>query len=283
MKFIALLALPLLLTACLEAESKKTSRPPLSNPGQVAVNPSEFRSQLHRDRTTVILSTTQEARQANSLPVGYENIPNILEADDGQGPRTQVVYATHTAAPCGNGANFATIQARIQDCATINPTQSTWNGQANGTAGEGNWVLVVRNGINQEVWLDQTTNYLWSDRVAEASSWCDASGNTQAAPTDGNVDCFVLNTNQRNLCSGMSISILPDTQVSWRLPTRADFLLADINGARFVLNSIGLTFWTATVSGADRDQAWSIEQSTGMLSTGSRAESRAVRCIGRRL
>ena len=282
MKLLALMLTALLASACLEAEKSNSNRPPVASPGVIAGGNAVLRSQLHRSRETAILTTAQEAGTANRLPVGYDNIPNIFESDDGLGSSTRtVIHASHSGRPCGQGAAFATIQARIQDCATINGSLAGWNGQSFGNAGEGNWVLVVRNSINDEVWLDQTTDYLWSDRIAEATSWCEASGNTQGIADGGSVDCQVLNPNLRNLCSNV-ISILPEAQVLWRLPTRPDFLQADVNGARYVLRNTDLAYWTATVSGANRDEAWSIEQLTGVASTVSRASGRAVRCIGRR-
>lgn len=278
MKSIAL-ALAFTVFGCTEADNQR-NRPPILNPSAQEANPASVRSQLHRMRTTVILSSAQESGTALNLPVGYDDVPNILEADDGLGVEGRsVVLAAHSGRSCGIGADFANIAARIQDCATINASLASWNGQENGNAGEGNWALVSKNGIGQEVWIDKTTNMLWSDRITDSMLWCVASGNSQTPSEGGVVDCQVLNPDRRELCN--DLNVLPADQVSWRLPTRGDFLQADLNGARYVLRHTSSNYWTATVSGLNRDEAWSIIQSSASLTTASRAEGRAVRCIGR--
>lgn len=282
MKSVTLLVFLSLFAACNDAS--KGNRPLInaSTGAQVSSN-ATIRSQLHRVRATEILSTTQETSAAESLPVGYDNIPNIFEADDGFGTDSRsVVHATHSGNSCGIGTQFATIKDRIANCESLNLGQASWKGSANGNSGEGNWTLVARNVDGKEIWLDETTNYVWSDVVAEATGWCDASGNTQGLADGGVVDCHVLGT--RSLCANSALPGIPESQVSWRLPTRGDFLQADLDGARFVLRNVStMSFWSATVNGTNRDEAWAILQSTGALSSVSRAEGRAVRCIGRRL
>lgn len=282
MKSIAFLALLTMVVACNDAE--KGNRPEInaSRGAQISEN-SAVRSQLHRLRLTSVLSTAQESANAESLPVGYDNIPNIFEADDGFGSNSRsVIHAPHSGQSCGVGTAFATIQERMTNCETLNPGQASWKALSSGNAGEGNWSLVLRNVDGKEIWLDETTNYLWSDVVADATGWCDASGNRQGIADGGKVDCQILGT--RSLCADSALPGIPESQVSWRLPTRGDFLQADLDGARFVLRNVStMSFWTATVNGSNRDEAWSILQSTGALSAVSRAEGRAVRCIGRRL
>lgn len=282
MKLIVLMGALTLLVGCNDAT--KGNRPQInaSRGAQISEN-SLVRSQLHRMRSTNILSTAQETASAESLPVGYDNIPNIFEADDGFGSGARsVIHANHTGLPCGVGTAFATIKDRIANCESLNPNQASWKALNSGNAGEGNWTLVLRNVDGKEIWLDETTNYLWSDLVAEATGWCDASGNRQGVADAGVVDCQILGT--RSLCANSALPGMPESQVSWRLPTRGDFIQADLDGARFVLRNVStMAFWSATINGSNRDEAWSILQSTGELTAVSRAEGRAVRCVGRRL
>ena len=76
---------------------------------------------------------------------------------------------------------------------------------------------------------------------------------------------------------------VPTTDITWRLPTRADYLQADLNGLRFVLPRTDAAVWTATVSGENRENAWSIIPKTGELTSVVRSTNLAVRCVGRRL
>jgi hypothetical protein len=87
-------------------------------------------------------------------------------------------------------------------------------------------------------------------------------------------------------------------KIRWRLPTRADYMLAEINGARFVLPDAGLTGslrpipdasgtfdseWTATVDSFDRKQAGQWDAVTGAFVIGGDFvnSNYAVRCVGR--
>lgn len=243
---------------------------------------SAIRSQLTRAPGTPILTTAQEAQDAANLPSGYEAIPSVSLSDDGLGPTTHVHTVIHGALTCGSGTAFTSIQARIADCAAKNSALlASWTGQASGTGGEGDWKLVTKNAAG-EVWLDGTTNYLWSDRISDAANWCNASGNNETPVSGTTIDCKTLGG--QNLCANVLTTGISDNEVSWRLPTRNDFLQADLNGARFVLPNVDeVAFWTATVSGANRDEAWMMSMSAGILSAQNRSSTHGVRCVGRRI
>lgn len=239
-------------------------------------------SQIHHVRGIAPFNSVQEASRSISMPDGYEEVPRQHIADDGLGDST-VVHAVRAITPCGLGPTFKSISERASDCSTLNGANAHWLANENGNAGEGNWRLITRSATGEEVWWDNTSGYLWSDVIQASSDWCKASGNTEGISGDGGVvDCAALGAGI-SLCQGAVLSQLPTTEVSWRLPTRGDFLQADLNGARFVLPSTNLTYWSATVNGAHRDEAWGITMMTGILTSDLRSNAHAVRCLGRRL
>lgn len=240
-----------------------------------------IRSHLHRSRGTTVLTSQGETTVATNLPPGYDEVPNLELADDGiQGDA--VVRAQSPAAECGVDTTLKTLAQRLRDCATKNPNQYEWKGVANATAGEGTWKLVARGGDKQEIWLDETTGFMWSYVVTTNSNWCQAAGNTQSPVKEGGIDCSVLHDSITR-CEGASFLGIPASEIAWRLPTRNDYLQADVNGARFVLPRTNVAVWTATVSTVDRENAWSIVPQTGVLTAQPRSTALAVRCLGRRL
>jgi hypothetical protein len=225
-----------------------------------------------------VLSTAEEINQATNLPVGYDNIPRLDEADDGLG-NSAVRLMIRPTVECGMEPSFTTAQ-RLRDCATKNPAYSEWKGLVNGNAGEGNWKLLARNSSGREVWLDESTGLFWSDVVA-TSNWCQASGNTEPSLINDGIDCNVIGAGVSR-CESAAVLGLPAADIAWRLPTRGDFLQADLNGARFVLPRTTTQVWTATLAGDNREQAWSITVQTGVLSKVARDQSLGIRCVGRR-
>lgn len=236
-------------------------------------------SQIHRNRGLNVLTTSTEITliTTNALPAGYRTIPLMAIDDEGSNGKN---VSTRTglgrpAVDCGNTSG-ATLSARIAECSTLNPGTSTWNGAANGASGESTWRLVAKSAMG-EVWQDSRTGHLWSDIVA-TTNWCNASGNN-LQEANASVNCQTLGTNFS--CVGKSIMGL--SRVSWRLPTRNDFLQGDLNGLRFVLREADTTgFWTATMdsSSANRSEAWVYQQKQGILEKDSLTNDHQVRCIG---
>jgi hypothetical protein len=70
--------------------------------------------------------------------------------------------------------------------------------------------------------------------------------------------------------------------IKWRLPTRNDYLQADLNGIRFVLKTANSPFWTATMNSAstNRSEAWTYNQSQRTIEKVAMTDLRQVRCIG---
>jgi hypothetical protein len=87
--------------------------------------------------------------------------------------------------------------------------------------------------------------------------------------------------------------------VAWRLPTLNDFLLADVNGIRFVMPDMGLpgtqrlvpdtsqgnasgsNTITATTYRTDKFNIWLFDVLTGHTGQGQYALSYPIRCVGR--
>lgn len=239
-------------------------------------------SQMHRLRASApILSYAQETDLSlrNALPSGLRRVP-LMELDDEGTHGKNVVIQSRPTVECGIGEAFTGIDARINDCHLKNATNSLWNGYLSGAAGEGSWKLVSLTSTGKETWIDLKTGMVWSDVVA-SGNWCKASGNTQESMIGVDTDCSVVGEGD-SFCYGASSDGF-GKNIQWRLPTRNDYLQADINGLRFVLKKGGSTgFWTATmVSGSvGRDEAWVYYPEQGTLASGELTSSRQVRCIG---
>lgn len=68
----------------------------------------------------------------------------------------------------------------------------------------------------------------------------------------------------------------------WRLPTKYDYILAELNGIRFVLPDMGSSAeWTGTVSSQYRDMSHVYDAKYGYMDWFSRNGSNSVRCVGR--
>ncbi len=239
------------------------------------------RSQLFRIAGTTVLSAQEETKNATALPVGYNDIPNIMTSDDGiEGDA--VDQAPRPTVECGTGVDLLTLAQRLRDCANKNAAQAEWKGVINGTSGEGTWKLVARAASEQEIWLDETTGFMWSHVVSSSSNWCKAASNNEGPVSEGGINCSEIQDSEPK-CDGKSFLGIPASQIAWRLPTRNDFLQADLNGARFVLPKVKTQVWTATVSSTNRDNAWSIVPETGLLLAQPRSATLGVRCLGRRL
>jgi hypothetical protein len=131
-----------------------------------------------------------------------------------------------------------------------------------------------------EIWMDLRTGMVWSDIITFEGNWCSASGSQLQKADNVGEDCAITGKGQ-SLCTKYDPVELP--KVSWRLPTRHDYLQADIDGIRFVLNKEPNTFfWTATVSSdiKARDKAWTYNMTSGTLVAELMNTNRHVRCIG---
>lgn len=220
-------------------------------------------------------------------------IPKIGSDDDGyEGPI--IVSRADTSAIKSCGIEQATIPARVADC------NYRWDGSALGKMGEGTWSLVTK-ANDKEVWRDDRSGNLWSDDLGE-KNWCQASGNVENA---GEIDCSpgggLQPASPISVCAeeaglnsegfdsekgGMRKSASPASPpVTWRLPTRKDYLEAYSNGISYVLpRFLEKSNWTASIYGADPVIAWYFYlYSDGYLRLhyDVRDSANSVRCIGR--
>jgi hypothetical protein len=232
-------------------------------------------SQMFHDLGTTSLSTTDESLRilGSTLPAYYRTIPKI-ETDD-EAYQTSV----RPTVSCGLGTTLTGVTTRTAECASLNPNTASWLSINYGRSGEGNWKLVAFNpDAQKEVWKDLNTGLLWSDIII-AANWCKASGNIEGITAANPVDCTTLAA-QTSTCENYVFD--SGLKAKWRLPTRNDFLQADLNGARFILkhgdNALG--FWTATVNSALRSQAWTYLYQQGLIFSQDMTSLRQVRCVG---
>lgn len=258
------LVLLLSLQSCLEAE--KSSRP-------VLTPVTDITNELNPNSGEGILSQTFRTRAAEQLTYAVQT-KNVIEATiSGQhliplpGIHNEALIPKPTKAQkdCGVDEELSGIKSRIADCIEKNGATATlWNGKENGISGEGNFSLIQKSG-DKLTWLDDTTGMAWSHRLTDNQSWNTAAG------IDLNID------DEDYLCG--DLRTIPSTEIVFRLPTRNDYLIADVNGARYVLSDIDEPFWTATsVDGST--EAWSVNLSSGASERSSIDETFAVRCIG---
>jgi hypothetical protein len=266
-------------------------------------------SMLHRDKTSAQVTLKAELAQGvAALPAGYRKVPRIgndilpTAGDDEGYTGGSVTYALRPATSCGT--NQSTVAARIADCAAQNPTRSTWDGPTNGNAGQGVWKLVTYNSTH-EVWRDERTTLLWSDRLG-TTNWCRASGSSGGGPF-AEVDQYnycdnVANQNQvtpESWCTedpgldtpgaydsmkgGMRFAATGTSpSVVWRLPTIYDYQMASIDGIRFTLPNMVFLFWSASVYSFNRIFAWYFGGDVGTFSLVTRVNGGySVRCVGR--
>lgn len=191
---------------------------------------------------------------------GYRSTPNPDTDND-----KEITKATSpSGVECGTSTELQSVSDRVKDCAANSAIKTpTWKALENGISGEGNFNLVLSSPTHT-VWRDETTGLIWSSNLGE-DKWNHASGYRLEADSED----FLCNT----------IKGFNDGEVSWRLPTRSDFLQADINGARFVLPETNRVYWTAT-SVDDSGKAWVINQSTGSIQERSFETPSSIRCVG---
>jgi hypothetical protein len=280
------------------------------------------RSNMYRNPATTQMSQTTETT-TSSYAAGYRDIPDASKDDDGYRANTSIAVAVRPTVVCGT--TQTTIDARIAHCLAQNGANATWDGTVKGSSGEGVWKLVTRTSVatgSREVWRDERTKLLWGDYI-DYSNWCKASGNAQTDAEDGAGTgyCAPGNGNQENppesLCAETgrasysyssedwttgvysagkgfmgAVATSSSPSVRWRLPTRNDYLQAQINGVYAVLPSFRETstrYWLATTATDFTHYDWNttnvnanFARVTGAgLSAYPKDWWYAVRCVGR--
>lgn len=268
MKILSLVTL-LICLSCMEAADnpipkKKTEgngdREDRTTTTPVSVD-GEIKAQAFRVQGEAQLTySTMTKNLINAKEDSYRIIPNPDHDHDAK----IKVFGDLGSTVCGIGENFISIAQRVADCETkLGKDKALWSGKLNGISGEGDFSLVLNIGAEQ-VWRDNSTGLIWSSEITQ-DDWSAASG----YQVDITTPKFACN----------NIEHISKSEVTWRLPTRSDFLQADIDGARFVLPRVGLTYWTAT--SVDRgNEAWVIHQGTGRLETSTKNDNHSIRCVG---
>ncbi len=216
-----------------------------------------------------------------------------------------------------------TIAEKIKDCSLKNSQWATYDGPKAGNENEAVWSLVtVLKKQNQfEVWLDQKTNRLWSDKTQASYNWYRAVGyakpkdisilESQFAAEPGLKDTsapFKINVilqpkNPISVCtSPKELSLknefhytyegptkenldfkgnLNEESVSWSVPSRDDWMMAEVNGIRKVLPNMDYKFWSSTTGSDYRNSSWIYSGDYGTFDGSDKHVSNYVRCIGK--
>ncbi|MEX0799568.1 MAG: hypothetical protein WD025_08985 [Bacteriovoracaceae bacterium] len=247
------------------------------------------------DVTLESVLLVQMLRNPGTAQYSHNAIKEVIQKNDGvfpdniiKVPDPAIDYEELATPPvpakdCGYNIDLdedeeLTIDARKDDCVEKNKGDEKairWNGKSNGSSGEGMWELVIKRS-GKSLWQDMSTGLLWSPPSTNPVTWSLASGNgaSEDIICDGENDI----TSERLNFLGMT----PE-EVVWRLPTRNDFLQADINGSRFVIaeKDDNTVFWTANYI-KDETQAWAIQLNKGVLKALPDTASTLmnVRCVG---
>lgn len=235
----------------------------------------------YRDRGTVQLTILDEISKtiSGTLPKTLSQIPQFERHNDES--VIKVSALPNEKSDCGNSElSTMTIKARIADCALKNKDNENsyqWLGKTNGISSEGNWYLVANSNdttSNYKLWVDENTNLVWSDIVSYKADFFKATGTTDGT-TSYAADrvCQTLDKNPQH-----ALGKIHSSKISWRIPTRNDFLQADLDGSRFVLPNTETLVWTGSYH--KDDKAWAIKQSTGELVLTNIGDEIAVRCVG---
>lgn len=237
----------------------------------LTTNDEILKSQMNRAQGSMVYSQFEirektKALKEAYLPEGHSVSPTLENLES---VVTKIDHSEYLK-DCGIiSLSETTIADRISDCDKVYLAKlgkkTTWASQLYGVAGEGNWRLVsvsISGESKKMIWYDLTTKLLWTDYLGDVNF-------EKAAIALGKVCEEFQDSNEYSLDSNF---------VTWRLPTRSDFLQADINGARYVLNNIDKEYWTATQK--TLTTAWAINQKTGNSSSTELTELRSVRCVG---
>lgn len=233
-------------------------------------------SYVIRDSGNPVLTTQEEITLTltNGYTDKYRFIP--VMATDNESVRS----FTRPTTTCGIGATLQNIDERIADCATLNSTRATFSGSEYGRSGEATWRLVARQANAFEIWLDTHTGLVWSD-VVQVGNWCQASGNNESATTTESISCVDEGAGE-NVCSNLSLEGFGNN-IKWRLPTRNDFLQAELDGIRYIKKPTDIDFWTATTQSnvVGRNKAWIFSfQLQGTLISDTMNTGHQIKCIG---
>lgn len=221
---------------------------------------------------------------------------------------------------CGTNAIVginASIGDRVEDCSDKNGAKAFYIGAQYGQDGEGDWKLVTRLSTGEEVWQDQRTKLIWSDQAVSSYNWYQAAGYSKATVTSQAETSFDSAPNSGTDCSGLPcqpiqpISVCAEVSggelidesgiqtnyqanpenafkgnlqvaegVIWKLPSRNDFLQAEINGIRKVLRNMQYNLCSSSSVSHRRYNIWMFSGFGGDVYASGRANLCSIRCVG---
>ena len=279
---VMVITMTLLLSSCNEDVGSSTRRGTPSTTNQGLNTTETVASNIHRNRGEAVLSYGQEITQtfSGNLPAGYRIVPDLDIDTEGHLNVVTVEKQGRPSTLCGHLPELNGIKARISDCRVKNSTSYLWDGFSNGASGEGQWQLVAMIGTGKEIWLDTKSRMVWSEERS-AVNWCRASGNEQVSHDGVSIDCVALGLGE-SVCTESNFAGL-NGDIKWRLPTRNDYLQADIDGLRFIYSDSKVPvrfFWTATLDSKNAARAWTYVFPQGTLAAEEMKTTQYVRCIG---
>ena len=259
--------------------------------------------------TRGVATVLEESVNATAFQDYHKLVPDPKFDTDGASSGTYQLATIAGGRPSQICGTSGTIAERISDCSSKNGVAAFYDGKNYGQSGEGDWKLVTRTENGYEVWRDERTKLIWSDRLATTYNWYRAAGYASTDSTTSNTGGYdarpgvgVQPNPPVSVCvdasliptlSGYQSFTTPSENderkgnlnypaVTWRLPTIWDWKLAEANGLRQVLPNLGMWFWSATGSGAINAPWMSFPSDGGIQYWANRNNSSqiSVRCIG---
>jgi len=269
-----------------------------------------------------VATLSQEVSNATAFQDHHNLIPDPKFDTDGRfsnvsGAAERHYLVTITGRPSTTCGITGTLEERISDCSSKNGIKAFYDGKKYGQSGEGDWKLVTRTSDSYEVWRDERTKLLWSDRMSTTYNWYQASGYASTDSNTNNTGGYDARPGKGTGCSGSAcqsnppVSLCVDASlistlsgynafttpaeedsrkgnltsastpsVTWRLPTIDDWKLADVNGIRKVLPNMDYVFWSSSSSSFYVGVAWIFYGANGFTGDNSRGYDVSVRCVG---
>jgi hypothetical protein len=148
--------------------------------------------------------------------------------------------------PCGLEG---TVEDRIKDCAVQDGSV------------HGNFTLVTRTTEFKEIYLDEKSKLLWSDRLADGMTHFKA----------------------QESCKSDLAEVVNVKGLTWRLPSIDEYKEADKNGVRAALPNMSDWFWSSSVYQYGSSYAWGLDGVSGGVGIVNRSYyDGSVRCVAAR-
>lgn len=236
-----------------------------------------------RDKGTEQISIFAEIvnAQNGTMPGNYHQVVDPINDVE-----SLSVAWLRPAVDCGVDVALDTVNKKVDDCIEKNGPSATWAAEFHGINGEVDWELVVKIG-NNEVWRDSQTQLLWSSDMG-AANWCRAAGDDHELSSNTvslTVKCKEINRGE-NFCLNDAIGADAKGRlenIAWRLPSRSDFMRADVNGIRnpFSFNN-NFFYWTTTSFSMDKIYSFVYGFKFGDMEKRLKSDGQIhVRCVGR--